>query len=138
MLDPIHKPPTRGFRFSLADAVVMAAFAGAAFYLWRLGNPLWWMLAITAGHFFLFCNVFRMARRRELIWAVVFILNIGAWAWSVNLTWIRVLLCQLPITAGLVIGEMREPGYHGVFANRLNRGSNGYSEEPIPEIGAEK
>jgi hypothetical protein len=119
-----HRPRTSGFRCSLADAVVIAVFAGAAFLLWRLDNPLWWMLAIVGCHFFLFCNVFRIARRREFIWAGLFIFNVGAWAWFDNSAWIRVVLSQLPITAGLIIAEMREPGYHGVFATRLNQRLN--------------
>jgi len=81
---------------------------------------MWWMLVISASHFFLFCNVFRIIRRRELIWAGLFIFNVGVWAWFDHLAWPPVVLCQLPITLGLVIADVRGPGYHGVFADRLN------------------
>jgi hypothetical protein len=112
--------------------VAIGVFTGATFILWRLGNALWWILAIVAGHFFLFCNVFRITRRRELIWGGLFLLNMGVWAWSGHLTWIHVLPCQFPITAWLIFAGVREPGYHGVLANRLNRRLNDYLEGRIP------
>ncbi len=126
---PIER--TWGFRFSLADAVAIAVFAGVAVVFRHWDNPLWWMLAIAAGHFFLFCNVFRIIRRRELIWAGLFILNIGLWMWFGAMTWPRVLACQLPLTAGLIFADLRAPGYHGIFANRLNPKLNDYLEGRI-------
>lgn len=120
MCDPKHKARTWGFRFSLTDAIAIGVFLGAAFGLWRLGSPLWWLLVIVAGHFFLFCNVFRIVRRRELIWAGLFILNVAAWTWCGRLVWSEVLFCQLPFTAAVILDEMRRSGYHGVFADKLN------------------
>ena len=127
-----HHARTWGFRFSLTDALAIIAFMSAAAVLWRLGNVLWWILVIAAGHFFLFCNVFRIIRRRELIWAGLFILNIGVWTALGPLTCPRVLLCQLPITITLVLADMRSRGYHGVFANRLNPLLNDYLEDRLP------
>ena len=128
----MNKPRTYGFQFSLTDAVAICMFIGVAVALWRVGNPLWWVLVVTAAHFFLFCNVFRIVRRRELIWAGLFILNISVWVWTDNLTWTHVLLCQLPITVWFVIADMLAPSYHGVFANRLNPRLNEYLEGRIP------
>jgi hypothetical protein len=132
MSDPKRKTRTWGFRFSLTDAVAMGVFLSAAVGLWRLGSPLWWLLLLAAGHFFLFCNVFRIVRRRELIWAGLFVLNVGVWAWLDRLTWPGVLLCQLPITVGIIIADMRTAGYHGVLAKRLNPRLNDYLEGHFP------
>ena len=132
MFEPKHNARTWGFRFSLTDALAIFAFMSAAGVLWRLGNLLWWMLAIAAGHFFLFCNVFRIVRRRELVWSGLFILNVGIWTWLDLLTWPCVLLCQLPITVGLVVADMRSPGYHGVFASRINPQLNDYLDGRFP------
>jgi|SRR5215469_8062836 len=126
---PIHKPRTWGFRFSSIDVLVIGLFLCATAILWHLNSPLWWMLLITAAHFFLFCNVFRIVRRLELIWATTFILNIGAWAWLNHLNWLFVLVCQLPLTLILLIAGIRSPGYHGIFANRLNPKLNEYLGE---------
>ncbi|HLP78179.1 MAG TPA: hypothetical protein VK327_14830 [Candidatus Paceibacterota bacterium] len=131
MFESNRKTRTWGFRFSLMDAVAIGVFMSAAGVLWHLNSPLWWMLLIAAGHFFLFCNVFRIVRRRELIWAGLFILNVGIWAWFDHLTWPCVLLCQLPITAALIVADMRAPGYHGIFASRLNPRLNDYLEGRI-------
>jgi len=120
------KARTWGFRFSLTDALAIVVFLSAAGVLRGWNNPLWWVLVIAAGHFFFFCNVFRILRRRELIWAGLFILNIGAWAWLDHLTWPLVLLCQLPITAAVVAADMCAPSYHGVLASRLNPRLNDY------------
>jgi hypothetical protein len=132
MFEPKHNARTWGFRFSLTDALAILAFMSAAGLLWRLGSLLWWMLVIAAVHFFLFCNVFRIIRRRELVWAGFFILNVIAWTLLGLLTWPRVLLCQLPITVGLVVADMRSPGYHGVFASRQNPLLSDYLEGRLP------
>jgi hypothetical protein len=127
-MNPQFRTRTWGFQFSRTDTQAIAVIMAAVLGLWRMGNPLWWILVISAGHFFLFCNVFRIVRRRELIWAGLFVVNVGIWIWTDRLTWPCVLLCQLPITTGFVIADMREPGYHGVLANRLNRQLNDYLE----------
>jgi hypothetical protein len=109
-----------GFRFSAVDAGAIAAFAIVAGGFYFLARPLWWLVAIAAGHFFLFCNVFRVVRRRELIWAALFVLNVGLWMLLKRLDWFTVLACQLPVSVGVITWEIKSPGYHGVFANRLN------------------
>ena len=127
-----HKTRTWGFRCSLTDAIAIGAFMSAAVGLWYLNSPLWWLLVVAAGHFFLFCNVFRIVRRRELIWAGLYVLNVGVWTWFDRLAWPRVLLCQLPITVALVVADMRAAGYHGVLAKRLNPRLNDYLEGRFP------
>jgi hypothetical protein len=92
----------------------------AAVVLNQLGSALWWIIALVAAHFFLFCNVFRVVRRGELIWAVIFILNVGLWTLSDRLDWFNVLACQLPVTVGVIAWELKATRYHGIFADRLN------------------
>jgi hypothetical protein len=104
-------------------------FAAVVVVTRRLDSPVWWLIAIVAGHFFLFCNVFRIIRRREFIWAGLFILNVGIWAWFGGLAWYRVLACQIPVTAALIVADMRGPLYHGIFAKKLNSRLNDYLEE---------
>jgi cell division protein FtsW (lipid II flippase) len=126
-----NSPPkkrTWGFRFTPSDAVAIVVFISVAAVFQHSGSPLWWMLLIAAGHFFLFCNVFRIIRRRELIWAGLFILNIGLWLWFGELTWSCILACQLPVTVVLIFADMRSPGYHGIFAKQLNPQLNDYLE----------
>ena len=74
---------TWGFRFSATDAIALLILGAAILGLYRVGSNLWWLVAIVAGHFFLFCNIFRVVRRRELIWSALFVLNVAFFAFSV-------------------------------------------------------
>jgi hypothetical protein len=132
MLESQHRPRTWGFRLSATDAVVICIFGVAAGVLQRLETPLWWMLLIVAGHFFLFCNVFRVRRSFEVGWAAWFLVNSAVWLWLGNLDWLGVLAAQLPVTACLVLAELRSDRYHGIFAQRTNPRLNDYLEGRIP------
>ncbi len=133
---PAQSSPTArrtwGFRFFVADAVALAGFAAAIFGLYRLESELWWLVAIVAGHFFLFCNIFRVVRRRELIWAVLFVLDVGFWLLSGRLDWFNVLACQLPVSVGVIAWELKARRYHGIFADRMNPTLKDYLEGRIP------
>ena len=84
---------------------------------------------VTLGHFFLFCNVFRLRRSYELFWSVLFLANIGFWLSRDELRWAEILAMQTPLTIALILLEMRSPNYHGVFWARLNPGFD-VSEKP--------
>lgn len=111
------------------DVIVIAVFVSAGVVLWILQTFFWWILAIVTVHFFLFCNVFRIARPLELIWAAIFVVNICLWAWLDHLTWQHILLCQLPFTVILIVRDIFSPLYHGIFAIRVNPRLNQYLEE---------
>ena len=127
-----HPTRTWGFRFSPGDAVVLILFAASVSVLHRFGSSLSWIIAIVACHFFLFCNVFRMVRRRELIWAATFVANVALWLSLGRLDWPNVLACQLPISAGVITCELRATRYHGILADRLNARLTDYLEGRVP------
>jgi len=132
MFEPTHSHRTWGFRFFPTDAAVIGVLATAAIVLHHAENPLWWILIVVGGHFFLFCNIIRVRRMFELLWAGLFIANIAAWLWFAELRWTGVLCVQLPITAGLVFAEFCSARYHGVLARRTNPRLNEYLEGRIP------
>ncbi len=103
-----------GFRFSLRDAAVIAIGTLASVWLWRQIGSLSLLLPGVLLHFFLFCNVFRVRTRFELIWAVSFVLNAGAWQIASELSWQRLLGSQLVITVLVIGAELRSPSYHGI------------------------
>ena len=84
-----------------------------------------------AGHFFLFRNVFRVIRRRELIWAGLFLLNVGFWLLVGRLDWFNVMACQLPVSVGVIAWEVKATRYHGIFAKRLNPALKDYIDGRI-------
>jgi len=132
MPEELEPKRTWGFRFSLADAVALAGFGIGVAVLHHAGSSASWMVAIVAGHFFLFCNIFRVRRRRELIWATLFVVNVGLWSLLGLLDWFKVLACQLPVTAAIIAGELRTTRYHGVFADRLNTRLTDYIDGRMP------
>lgn len=58
--------------------------------------------------------MFRVRRKLELIWAVVFIANVAAWQLSGRFAWGNVVLAQTPVTVALVAMELASSRYHGV------------------------
>jgi hypothetical protein len=111
-----------GFRISASDAVVLLLAGAAVASLWRVPtNPGIHVLAVV-GHFFLFCNVIRLRRAYELVWAVAYVVA-TALAIAVGLVdgWIP-LAGVTPLTALLVGLELRSPRYHGVAWRRINPG----------------
>ena len=114
------RPRTCGMRFSVVDALAIVVAAVGTALLWPLSPELAILVPFTLGHFFLFCNVFRVRRLPELVWAGVFLLNAGAWLLNGSFSWLGVCAVQLPLTAFLLWRETRMPWYHGVMCRRWN------------------
>src|SRR3954451_5478253 len=100
-----------GLRFSMLDACALAALGTVAAVLYSLDNSLWWVVVMVGVHFFLFCNVFRVLRRRELIWAAIFISNVGMWLLLGRLAWFNVLILQWPVSTGILAWELSTSRY---------------------------
>ncbi|WP_050030213.1 hypothetical protein [Verrucomicrobium sp. BvORR034] len=111
-----------GFRFSWTDAFVLILGAGLIWWLAGFAGELALLAAFVIGHFFLFCNVFRIDRKPELVWAGAFIVLA---ALSLGMEWLdlRVALgLALGLSISLILQEMRLPRYHGVFWKWVNPG----------------
>lgn len=108
-----------GFRLSTLDAFVLVV--GGAFAA-NIGLAHFWFgvaIAFAIGHFFLFCNIVRMRRTFELLWAATFVAlaagtTHGWWSWPTALG------VSLTLTAVLVAVELRKPSYHGAFWQWVN------------------
>jgi hypothetical protein len=109
-----------GFRFSILDAAILAFGGIAAIGCSTLDG--WWgfVIAFVLGHFFLFCNIVRMARRLELIWAAAFLLLAAPTALADKPGWPLTAALSLVVTLLVVTVEMRKPSYHGVGWQRIN------------------
>ncbi len=106
--------PSHGFRFSILDAVVLLVGAGLPWLLWSPVGHLALLIPFTVFHFFLFCNVLRVPRGCELLWAGVFVVNVGTWVVSGAFTWWGVLGVQLPVTVAVLAYALQLPSYHGI------------------------
>ena len=111
-----------GFRLSSFDVLVLILGTGWSILLHGMENPLGMAVFFTVTHFFLFCNVLRMRRLYELIWAVLFV-ALAARSIAVNAPlWPGPVMIMLAVTAALTVLQLRQPSYHGIFWQRLNPG----------------
>lgn len=107
-----HQRP--GFRFSLNDALVLLVSGIVAVLLWKPLPHLSVLLLFVIGHFFLFCNVFRVRRNYEYLWGAVFVVNAMLWLLLRPEGFHWALWVQLPVTAGVIVAEVRSERYHGI------------------------
>lgn len=109
----------RGFRLSVIDLLAIAICTMGMLMSMPILGEIAWLFPITLGHFFLFCNVFRIRREFELFWAGVFVANVACWALAGRFDWLTVLTVQTPLTATLIITECFSPSYHGIFCKQV-------------------
>ena len=114
-------PPRHGFRISAFDGLVLIVGGCLTVWLYQADNPVWWVVAMVVGHFFLFCNVFLVWRRWELVWAAIFLVNATVHLMNGDPSGGSVLMWQLPVTVWVIALQIRSPFYHGIFADRWNR-----------------
>lgn len=114
------KPFSPGFRISKTDMfVVIAGSVGASL----AAQIEWWMgliIAFVVGHFFLFCNVFRVARPLELAWATLFTMLAGSTIAMGHPGWPVTFAATLAATVAVIVMQMRNPAYHGVAWQSIN------------------
>ena len=109
-----------GFRCSALDAVVLAAGILASFTMGLQGGWMSFVIPYVVGHFFLFCNVFRIARRSELLWAVVFVALALLTISSGRPGWPATIAISFTVTVVVIGLALRRPSYHGIGWRRLN------------------
>jgi hypothetical protein len=107
------KPPA-GFRISLTDVIVIVMCAIATWGMWPVLGETAALLPIVLGHFFLFCNVFRVPRLPELLWSGAFVANVGGWLALGQFSWLLVLGVQSPVTLIVILAAVFQRDYHGV------------------------
>jgi hypothetical protein len=106
--------PPAGFRFSWTDGVAIVVFALLTWSTWPLLGKMSILFPVVLGHFFLFCNVFRIPRKPELWWSAAFVVNVGVWLSFNRFTWSMVLLTQTPITLLVITRAVFGEDYHGI------------------------
>jgi hypothetical protein len=114
-----------GFRISLFDTVFLTlGIAGSLF----LATKLWWagfVVGLVILHFFAFCNVFRITRRSELVWAGAFVLVCGSTITTGFPGWIATGVASVGLSSFLIWRETKYDDYHGIFWQIWNPGLRG-------------
>ena len=109
-----------GFRLSEMDVGFLMLGVCAAVLLARLDERLGLALLFVLAHFFLFCNMLRMSRALELIWAVLFVLLAGSTFTFGLPSWNTTLAAMLVLTLILAFVQILLPSYHGVLWRKIN------------------
>ncbi|MBX7132434.1 MAG: hypothetical protein K1X67_07125 [Fimbriimonadaceae bacterium] len=109
-----------GFRLSVLDVVVLLLGRGASVSLFRIDQ--WFAIAVAfvVLHFFLFCNVLRMSRPLELVWAAFFVGMVLVKTRLEVVSWPSVFAAAIVATLTVTLLALRKPSYHGVGWRRLN------------------
>lgn len=105
---------------SWLDAAVLLLGLVLSWWLTHISFPLWWIVPAALFHFFLFCNVFLVWQRLELLWAAVFVINVATHVMFDEFNPWPSLLWQAPVTFAVIAWQMRSPWYHGIFARQIN------------------
>jgi hypothetical protein len=115
-----HRSFQPGFRISALDVAVLVVGACTGAFVAIYAPWIGVSIGFVVAHFFLFCNVVRMARPLELTWAAIFVaLAVGAQALGVP-NWPAALGASLAATSVLVGMTLRKPSYHGAFWRQVN------------------
>jgi hypothetical protein len=116
---PVFAP---GLRLSTLDVIVLLVGAVAAATMATVDGSWGFVIGFVLGHFFLFCNVVRLARPLELAWSGVFVALASATVATGVPGWLVTALVSLLATLAVVVVQMRKPSYHGVGWQWINPG----------------
>lgn len=122
---PAHLPwwsPIRpwGFRFSRSDLVVVLIGLFVVWYTATRHADLAILTAFVLGHFFLFCNVFRVGERSELVWGALLLVNVTIGGLLGDGSWWVMLPLQCVVTVVIIARALIGPDYHGIGCQRIN------------------
>lgn len=118
-----------GFRLSQVD-IVFIIFIIIISYILKIYAPiniigfeknfLSFFALYVMANFFLFCNVFRVKNKYELYWLVIGTINIGLnVCYYQNEKWF--FISQSCFTLIVILLEMKDKNYHGIFCKTINK-----------------
>lgn len=118
-----------GFRFSTLDAAIFAGGGVSTLALWPEWDSFALIVPYLLGHFFLFCNTFRVGGERSLIWVFAFLANVYLLSRTGNL---RLSLALQGVVTIVLIGQcVLSRNYHGWGCARVN--PHGYRAGALSE-----
>ena len=118
-----------GFRLSILDIAVLVAGIIATVVMSTDIPAGSFVIGFVVAHFFMFCNVFRIPRRPELIWAGTFLILSCSTIFIGVPGWYATAGISLVVTIVLIRRCMALPDYHGVGWQRINPGLRSWWDE---------
>jgi hypothetical protein len=120
-VDEAHEAQSpAGLRFSRSDGLVLLIAGTVTLAAWNLRTNPGALVLTVVGHFFLFCNVVRLRRAFELLWAGCYVVVTSVTVAGAAFNWGLPLIAITPVTLVLVVLEGRSERYHGVGWRILN------------------
>jgi len=109
-----------GFRLSKLDIVILILGVMSALWVTTISIFVSYIIVYVVGHFFMFCNLFRLSRAPELVWAVIFLSLC-----TLSIKWqlfdvVYAFITQTLMTLVLVALELRKSSYHSVGWKKVN------------------
>jgi len=113
-----------GFRINIVDIIFIGLLGYASYYLYTvLGDKdNLYLLPLYVGFtFFLFCNVFRLRTKEELIWTLFFMLSAFITFNFFYANWVAITLGLSSLLQAILIGlAIGSDGYRGVFGGKIS------------------
>lgn len=109
-----------GPRLSGTDAAVLLVMAAVTLAVWPVSSEASLWAATAFVHFALFCNVFRVALRRELIWSASFVALLVASLGTGRVPSGIAIPVAFFLGALVIAIETTQPSYCGLFWRRIN------------------
>lgn len=111
-----------GFRVLPHDKFIIPLFFLIGLTLFQIGQPwLGLVFFVTVFQFFLFCNVFRVQTKLEMLW-VGAALPVSLWFLISDGSMVLLSLWMTFSGCVVILWEIRGSRYHGVFWKHLNPG----------------
>ena len=110
----------KGFRINLVDIVFIILLIGVSMFIFKeigyLDNI--YLLPLYVGFtFFLFCNVFRLTTKYELVWTVIFALVTAISFHFFAENWVLITIGSLSCVQLVeIVLHIRSDDYRGVFS----------------------
>jgi hypothetical protein len=133
---PLVSKNKTGFRLSQIDIIMLLAGAISTYFYpknWLspelIDNYMHGIILYIISNFFLFCNVFRIKTKYELLWLLTATINTLLYLLYYN-NLIVFFITQTCFTTLAIIAEMKSATYHGIFMNKINSmfNTNNYNE----------
>jgi len=110
----------KGFRINLVDIVFILLLIGFSIFIYTYLGDLgyYFLLPLYVGFsFFLFCNVFRLRTKDEMIWTFLFLMIVGITFYFFPNNWVMYTISSsFVIQTVLIVLDIGSEGYRGVGA----------------------
>ena len=108
-----------GFRINLVDIIFITLLTSVSYYLYTIlgsSENLYFLPLYVGFTFFLFCNVFRLRTKDELMWTLFFLLSSFVTYNFFHTHWVVITLGLSSLIQSVLIGlAIGSSGYRGVF-----------------------